>query len=268
VTNYVAKSATVQASWDNHFAAFGSQNVEQILKDYTETSVINVYNQSTGTQKTYKGIAGATDCFTGLFKALSDLSDLAAPVIEVHEPSGEEPGSVLLIWSCKASGFQQATDTFIFDAAGKIVRQNVVCVNTNEAAGTKYEETPSTSGPIRTAWDNHFGAFGGQNVADILKDYTEASIITVYNQADGTKTEFKGLTGVQDCFTGLFKSLHDCSDLAAPVQHVEESDSGVPSVFLVWSCGASGYAGATDTFIFNASGKILRQNVVTNYVAK
>ena len=33
---------------------------------------------------------------------------------------------VFLVWSCPSSGITQATDTFAFDGAGKIIRQNIV----------------------------------------------------------------------------------------------------------------------------------------------
>merc|ERR1719454_862194 len=81
---------------------------------------------------------------------------------------------------------------------------------------------------------------------------------------------FKGLDGVRSCFEGLFKTLHDCSDLAAPIIHVDESEKWSSlktfgQVFLVWNCPASSYHRATDTFIFNSKGKITRQNVVLHY---
>jgi len=256
------QAKVVQAAWENHFAAFGTQDVEKVLLDYTEDSVITVYNHLSGTQDVYTGLAGVTECFTGLFESLHDTSDLAAPEISVKEAQGDEPGSVFLIWNCKASGYLEATDTFIFDAAGKIVRQNVVVTYTGASNGDPAVETPTGSGPVHAGWANHFAAFGAQSVEDVLKDYTDESVITVYNQVDGSKTEYSDLSGVTDCFTGLFESLSDTSDLAAPIQHVEEDH---PQVFLIWSCGASGYKTATDTFIFNADGKILRQNVVVHY---
>lgn len=65
---------------------------------------------------------GARTLFTGLFEALSDLSDLAAPMIDVDEVSK----LVFLIWRCPASGFLEATDTFLIDGkTNKIFRQNV-----------------------------------------------------------------------------------------------------------------------------------------------
>jgi len=100
----------------------------------------------------------------------------------------------------------------------------------------------------------------------ILKDYVKESEIIVYNHADGTTNIYNGLDGARSCFEGLFKSLHDCSDLAAPIIHVEEAKGRAPGqVFLVWNCPASSYHRATDTFIFNSKGKITRQNVVLHY---
>jgi hypothetical protein len=261
----------VQAAWDNHFAAFGAQDVEKILQDYSEQSVITVYEQSTGSRTVYSGLDGVRTCFDGLFKSLFDTSNLDAPVQVVKEASLVEPGSVFLIWNCLASGYSQATDTFIFDSAGKIFRQNVVVVYQDPKAEGSAEAkndsvAPSGSGPVHEGWDNHFKAFGEKNVENILKDYIEASEITVFNQVDKTSTKYQGLDGAKACFEGLFQSLHDCSNLAAPIIHVEEAAGGnAGQVFLCWSCSASGYERATDTFIFNSAGKITRQHVVVHH---
>merc|ERR1712232_1444388 len=125
---------------------------------------------------------------------------------------------------------------------------------------------PTGDGPVHDAWDNHFSAFGAHDVDKILEDYTEKSIITVYNQVDGSQTVFTCLDGVKKCFAGLFKSLFDMSDIKAPIQVVKEaSDSEPGSVFLIWSAVKSGYLEATDTFVFDADGKITTQNVVVTY---
>lgn len=72
--------------------------------------------------KTYLHAQGARNLFGGLFKALSDPSDLAAPVIDVDEASKV----IFLVWRCPASGFLDATDTFLVDGeTNKIYRQNV-----------------------------------------------------------------------------------------------------------------------------------------------
>ena len=116
--------AIVNAAWDNHFAAFGAQDVEKILADYSEESEIRVYDQTTGEKKLFVGLEGVREAFVGLFASLPDLSELAAPPVDVSEARSQ----VLLVWECPSSGVVRATDTFLFDAAGKIVTQNVVMV--------------------------------------------------------------------------------------------------------------------------------------------
>jgi hypothetical protein len=266
----------VQDAWDNHFSAFGTKDVDKILLDYTAQSVITIYDQNTGTKTVHSGLEGARACFEGLFNSLSDTSDLDAPVQVVKEAQKREPGSVFLVWKCPASGYVEATDTFIFDKSSKILRQNVV-VNFKDpksdgsVVAKNDAEAPTGSGKVHRGWANHFKAFGDQDVEAILKDYVAESEITVFNHADGTMNTFSGLEGARSCFEGLFKTLHNCSDLAAPIIHVDESEKWSSlktfgQVFLVWNCPASSYQRATDTFIFNNKGKIIRQNVVVHYV--
>jgi hypothetical protein len=80
----------------------------------------------------------------------------------------------------------------------------------------------------------------------------------VWDTVKGTKTDFKGISGITDLFTNLFKDLSDLSTLAAPCIEVQE-DAG--QVFLVWECPGCGYKKVTDTFIFKGD-KIHRQNIV------
>ena len=114
-------ASTVTAAWDNHFSAFGGQDLEKILLDYTDESEVIVWDTKTGTRSDFKGLAGVKDLFTGLFAKLSDLSTLAAPLIEVQESSG----MVFLVWEYPGCGYQKVTDTFIFKG-DKILRQNIV----------------------------------------------------------------------------------------------------------------------------------------------
>jgi len=252
--------AVVQPAWDNHAEAFGTKDLSKVLLDYCEQSKIIVYNWHDNTETEYNGMAGAKECFTGLFGALTDMSGLEVPQAIVEEGN---PKQVFLIWRCPTSGFTHATDTFLFDDAGKIVRQTVVIYNEGAPAGKAPLCTEPQGGPVQASWDNHFAAFGAQDVDKVLKDYTEKSVIKVYNQVTDELVEFKGLKGVKECFTGLFKDLSDLSGLAAPAIRVEEATEGKAGmVFLVWRCPSSGYNHATDTFLFDAAGKIAKQNVV------
>jgi len=140
------KAETVQAAWDNHFGAFGAQDVAKIMLDYTEASELRAFDHQTGKLDSCKGMAQIQKFFEGLFATLKDTSDLAAPTIDVTE----DPKQVYLIWSCGASGIVSATDSFIFDAAdNKISRQNIAF--TSKAAGTAKVATeivPATTSTV------------------------------------------------------------------------------------------------------------------------
>ncbi|CAM9961291.1 unnamed protein product [Choristocarpus tenellus] len=121
------------AAWDNHFSAFGAQDVDKILLDYDDNSKITTWNLVTDEKEVYEGVEGARTLFEGLFKALPDLSDLGAPLIELEEcvpgmplvDPQETTKTVFLIWRCPASGILDAVDNFIFNDDLKIHRQTV-----------------------------------------------------------------------------------------------------------------------------------------------
>jgi hypothetical protein len=177
--NYTATS--VQAAWDNHFAAFGGQDVDQIMLDYTEASVLWAWDHADldSNVTVATGLDEIRDFFGGLFAQLDDLELLAAPVVDVTE----EPAQVYLIWSCPSSDIESATDTFIFDEANKILRQNIAF--TTGSTPNAYDSITTTSADaadspvavdsnysaatIAEAWDNHFGGFGGQDVEMIMQ---------------------------------------------------------------------------------------------------
>ena len=96
---------------------------------------------------------------------------MGAPIVHVEGANGYQ---VFLIWRAPASGYESATDTFIFNAQGKIIRQK----------GVVHDSPPS----VQESWDNHFAAFGGQDVDRILFDYTEDSEIIGYDQTSGGRT--------------------------------------------------------------------------------
>jgi len=260
-----ALGTSVQASWDNHFAAFGAQDLAKILLDYTEASVARVYDYTDMSLKRYDGISGMTNLFTGLFQKLSDLSGLDAPVVKVEQwPGG---GQVFLVWRCPTSGMPLVTDTFVFDQGFKILRQNIVVfagpgADAPEAHDIADSSDETDKSGVQASWDNHFAAFGGQDVDKILLDYTEASVVRVYDFEEKGLATYKGLRGAKDLFTGLFAQLTDLSGLKAPVVRVEQWPGG-GQVFLVWLCPTSGMPQVTDTFIFDENFKILRQNIVS-----
>lgn len=113
---------SVREAWNNHFSAFGEQNLDKIMLDYDETSVVRLFTNNTKEKKEFRGTAQIKDMFAGLFAELADKTTLQAPIQDVDE----EPKTVFLIWECPGCGYKTATDTFVFGVDFKIKRQNIV----------------------------------------------------------------------------------------------------------------------------------------------
>eukprot|EP00746_Dinoflagellata_sp_MGD_P022869 gnl/MRDRNA2_/MRDRNA2_153539_c0_seq1.p1 gnl/MRDRNA2_/MRDRNA2_153539_c0~~gnl/MRDRNA2_/MRDRNA2_153539_c0_seq1.p1 ORF type:complete len:237 (+),score=46.12 gnl/MRDRNA2_/MRDRNA2_153539_c0_seq1:84-794(+) len=122
---YAYSPSSVTDAWKNHFDAFGAQDIDKIALDYDETSRVTVYNNVDESKSVFKGVEEIKGMFKSLFADLSDLSTLAAPVIDVDEAPGKG-GQVFLVWKCPGCGYDTATDTFIFGSDLKIKFQNIV----------------------------------------------------------------------------------------------------------------------------------------------
>lgn len=165
---------TVAGAWAHHFAAFGAQDVDKIMQDYTENSVLKAFDHTTGTLVTAKGLNQIAQFFSDLFATLYDVSTLGAPVINVTESTSVTDGSVYLIWSCPSSGITSATDTFIHSpTTRKIVRQNIAFASNPAFTPTYLPQN------VAAAWQNHFDAFGAQNLDKIMLDYTPVGTFTM-----------------------------------------------------------------------------------------
>lgn len=117
---------------------------------------------------------------------------------------------------------------------------------------------------VQAAWDNHFEAFGKQDLDQIMLDYDETSEARVWNNADAEPHQkFNGTTEIRAMFDNLFRNLPDLATLDAPVVDVDEAGR---TVFLVWHCAGCGYNTATDTFVYGPDFKIKRQNIVVTKV--
>jgi hypothetical protein len=251
-----------ECGWQNHLNAFGTQDLDKIMLDYTEDSMIAVHDIATGNNAVIKGMDDIRAMFSGLFDELDDLEGLGTPVIKVES---EPVPQVFLVWECPSSGITQATDTFAFDDAGKIIRQNIVVwrdskLDLGESVDLRSGKVVATGTDTQSGWDNHFLAFGEQDLDKIMLDYTEESEINIYNWVTKENTVHTGMVAIRAMFEGLFTALHDNSLLDAPVVMVE--DSPIAQVFLVWESPASDFAKVTDSFLFDDAGKIIRQNIV------
>jgi len=254
----------IQQAAESFVSAWLGQNMEQILSEYTENSVVTVYDQTSGSLSTNTGLEQIQGLFTDTFNRI-ETTGVVMPVVDTHEATNSEPGSVFLVWSAPASGYVEATDTFIYDDNAKILKHNIVITDSTSDANSYpvASEFPTGSGPVHSAFNNMLTSIFVQNVEQLLAEYTEESVITVYNHVNGEKVVFEGLSGIRGCFENLFANLHDRSDMVVPIMHVEEGSHA--QVLLIWRVPASGYGNAAETIIFSPEGKILRQNVVVHY---
>jgi len=122
-------AGAITAAWDNHFGAFGSKNVTQIMMDYTAASIIRVWDNSLNVYSSHAGLGAIETMFTDLFAAITAgattpgdpaTEGITVPLISVTP----QYKSVFLVWT--SNSHPKATDTFLFDDAGKITRQNIV----------------------------------------------------------------------------------------------------------------------------------------------
>lgn len=258
---------TQSAAWNNHFDAFGAQDVAKIGIDYNDASVLQVHwqcgNNGAGNTFEYYGREMIEGFFAELFADLYDTSTLAVHYLEEYD------GGVFLVWSNAGTGYTQVTDTFVFSDEYAILQQNIVVASDNPLLCDRYNTRKLET---QNSWDNHFEAFGAQNVEQILEDYVEESVVVVFDFHTGVATEFAGLDAIQSLFEGLFADLAVLDNLRAPV--VDTDTWPTDNTFLVWTCQACNptnptqYDYVTDTFVYDTNNyaengpAIIRQNIV------
>lgn len=132
----------LKQGWDNHFACFGARNAttECMMADYTETSIVQLWDNTKNELKTYTGIDPIQDMFKALFMAMADertdaddkdTEGLQVGLLELNA----KYSSVFLVW--ESTSHPKATDTFTF-VGDKIARQNIV-VSSKRASGVARE---------------------------------------------------------------------------------------------------------------------------------
>lgn len=270
---------SVAEAWQNHFEAFGSQDLDKIMLDYDEESVLQIYNDGgkdgilKGHLQEFVGVEAIREFFAQLFKALTSSPTLAVPEFSggdanpVVEGGDVSTANVFLIWSAVPQGIIKATDSFMWKEGFKIKKQNIVASQPDscpESPAGLAAPTPVDSSPTASAWKNHFEAFGAADVDKIMLDYTEDSVVRVFDWNGEKYSKHTGLAGIRDMFKGLFEAIDaakqgDDKGVGCPewFPRVERD-----SVFLVWK--SFSHPKATDTFLFDAGGKITRQNIVVD----
>lgn len=279
----------VDTVWGNHFGAFVTFDVDKIMLDYDETSRVSVFNDHcAGGADGMTNIAGLTE-FTGtaqirgLFESLFTQLDMnasnivkAGPTAFGSETAGpsvlnEAPpnGNVFLTWASQYdignNDIPKATDSFSFRSVEgkiKIWKQNIVTTEATKECNSFGNLTAAGNGATAMAWANHFGAFAEQNITNIMKDYTDSSVIQVWDNLAEKYEKHETLADIQAMFESLFAAINSAKNgedagVKVPLISVNEEYN---DVFLVWE--SFSHPKATDTFVFDANGKIARQNIV------
>jgi len=274
----VVPATSVKMAWDNHFTQFGASNDVKIMEDYDDLSVVAVYNDACTLVAdkhlvaTYTGKAEIQGMFQALFTTLGDDANLVVPPFTggdenpICEPAAlttiPESSNVFLVWSATNKGITHATDTFTWKAGYKVKYQTIVVTEAGATCSPAVDPVAPADTVITTSWNNHFGAFGAKDVTQILVDYTAESIIRIWDNTGSVYSKHTGLAEIETMFTALFKAITDADaggtdSVKAPLVSVTPQYN---SVFLVWE--SLSHPKATDTFIFNDAGKIIRQNIV------
>jgi len=136
------------AGWDNHLKGFGdgasattdaarTLALDLIMKDYTAESLVQVFDNNGDVYESFSGPAPIRGMFDKLFKDIQAAKvgediGLNVKLLEV-EPKFN---GVFLVWESKSH--VKGTDTFVFNDAGKIIRQNIVAL-TKTAAEVKVQ---------------------------------------------------------------------------------------------------------------------------------
>merc|ERR1740138_932085 len=128
--------------------------------------------------------------------------DVALPTIRVTE------SYIYLHVTFPCAGIPLWTDTFILDAAGMIVRQNIIFESGFPKTSLASVIAARKLAATQASWDNHAAAFESSDVDKILLDYTEDSVITVTDFTTNVNAVFTGLDGVRTCFEALFAYLN------------------------------------------------------------
>merc|ERR1719296_159997 len=295
-----ANSAERTKALDDIMKDYDSESVIATFNDKCIGSKDNTQSRGGYTEHKFES-DGIRNFFDGL---ITQLNTAPAASLTNVGPGGGNPvvlegtnpeGNVFLTWRTAGlpadRDIKLATDSFswkIKNVKAMIWKQNIVTTEEGKACstGTKIanpcDTAPDPKPAMCAGWTNHFAAFdAGAGSADgsterttalndIMKDYTEASLVQVHDNTVGTAdgaaySKFEGISAIRGMFEGLFTAIKAKEQTVGgtPSQGVDvrllEVEPDFSGVFLVWE--SFSHPKATDTFVFDSAGKIIRQNI-------
>jgi len=277
----------------------GDAALDKIMLDYDNESTIAFFNDvcegNTGDPATkrdgyteYKTLEEIRAFYKALFLQLGSSANLdkvgptdGGPVVL----SGDNAAAnVFLTYRTNLTGEKEikyATDSYSWqtkEGVAKLWKQNIVTTEPKRPCGDALNYVPgrdcTANQAVCDGWDNHFAAFGaGADVKNaenagalekIMLDYTPDSIVQVFDTRLETHSTFKTVDAIKGMFKQLFTDIDAAKGtngigLNVKILEVEPKFNGV---FLVWE--SLSHPKATDTFVFNDAGKIIRQNIVVH----
>lgn len=241
-----AKMASTEEVLDQHLAAFGAGNMDDILADYADDAVL------VSPMGVIKGKDGLKALFEGLFKEFSHA--------DAKFTMGNKTidGQVAFItWSADTAenAYELATDTFLI-VDGKIVAQTFAGKITPKSSpddkAPPAKDEPAAEGPTQKVLMHHLGAFGERKMDDLLADYTADSVFI------GQAGVLKGTDGLKPMFEGLFTEFAKKGVEFNMGKMIIEGEIAL----ITWSAKTpdNTYDWATDTFVIR-DGKIVYQTL-------
>ena len=99
--------------WANHIDAFGKKDIDNIMKNYNDNSIIYIWDHrhETYCTRVYNGYNEIRDMFLNIFLILKNLDTLKVNLVEIVE----ERNIIFFEWMCKGCGINKVNDIFIFD---------------------------------------------------------------------------------------------------------------------------------------------------------
>merc|ERR1719296_741594 len=300
-----ANSAERTKALDDIMKDYDSESVIATFNDKCIGSKDNTQERDGYTEHKFES-DGIRNFFDGLFTQLNtapaaSLTNVGPGGGNPVVLEGTNPeGNVFLTWRTAGlpadRDIKLATDSFswkIKNGKAMIWKQNIVTTEEAKACSTETKiANPCVTADPKPAmcggWDNHLAAFGAGagSAADsaartraldiIMKDYTEASLVQVHDNTveDAGATaysKFEGISQIRGMFDELFTAIKAKEQTVggAPSQGLDvrllEVEPDFSGVFFVWE--SFSHPKATDTFVFDSAGKIIRQNIVVSTAA-
>eukprot|EP00562_Extubocellulus_spinifer_P010649 CAMPEP_0178499064 /NCGR_PEP_ID=MMETSP0696-20121128/15619_1 /TAXON_ID=265572 /ORGANISM="Extubocellulus spinifer, Strain CCMP396" /LENGTH=326 /DNA_ID=CAMNT_0020127725 /DNA_START=96 /DNA_END=1076 /DNA_ORIENTATION=+ len=245
---------TVQEAWDNHIGAVATNNLTQVMMDYTEESVLLVHDigGERGNLQEYRGLEPIEAFFAAVLPTL-DVANFSMPMLDIDE----EGRQVFLGWSIPNNGLYQVSDVLEFNPDFTIKYQNTV-MNTIPPEGMRernrnleyvrernrnLEYAPTSSLEV---WKNHLDGVSERDVDKIMLDYDNTSVIRVFDFANPTNppSTFTGPDEIRGLMEGFLPNLDGgCFEL--PVEQQEPD-----MTLIVWEVPCNGFPWVTDTLIY------------------